>query len=344
VYRDYAPQNVQFYFIYKSLAHPELEGDYVQPFTLEERLAHARQATTQLGASIPWLVDSMDNRLKHALGDRPNSELVIDPEGKVVRKRAWSDPAALRRDLEELVGPVPQITLPEELNLKTLPPIAAAAPRGVLKRVTRHGMFALVAEPIIERGGSPFFVKLRAEAEIPLIDKGRGKLYLGFHLDPLHGAHWNNLYEPLRFELDVPKGTKLSAGSGQAPRIKATSDCDPREFLMDVEAWPADAKVPLTVTYSVCTGQTCHVVKQEYVLRRRLDKDGGAAADSGLHGMTTEAVLKWLLRGDENGDGRLARSELNSFMRERLVYNDQNADGMLDAGEIEKMAAALTRR
>ena len=54
----------------------------MQPFTLEERLAHARQAEKQLGASIPWLVDAMDNRLKHALGDRPNSEFIIDPEGQ----------------------------------------------------------------------------------------------------------------------------------------------------------------------------------------------------------------------------------------------------------------------
>ena len=66
----------------------------MQPFTLEERLAHARQAGKQLGATIPWLVDAMDNRLKHAMGDRPNSEFVIDPKGKIVRKRAWSHPEA----------------------------------------------------------------------------------------------------------------------------------------------------------------------------------------------------------------------------------------------------------
>ena len=106
MYRDYGPKGVKFFFIYKTLAHPELAGDYVQPFTLDERLAHARQAEKQLGATIPWLVDAMDNRLKHALGDRPNSEFIIDPKGKVVRKRAWSHPAQVRKDLEELVGKV----------------------------------------------------------------------------------------------------------------------------------------------------------------------------------------------------------------------------------------------
>ena len=53
MYRDYGPKGVRFYFIYKSLAHPELVGDYVEPFELKDRLAHARQAEKQLGASIP---------------------------------------------------------------------------------------------------------------------------------------------------------------------------------------------------------------------------------------------------------------------------------------------------
>ena len=46
MYRDYGPKGVKFFFVYKTLAHPELAGNYVQPFTLEERLAHARQGQT----------------------------------------------------------------------------------------------------------------------------------------------------------------------------------------------------------------------------------------------------------------------------------------------------------
>ena len=56
-----------------------------------------------LGSDIPWLCDSIANDLKHALGDRPNSEFVIDPQGRIVRRRAWSRPADLRKDLEELM-------------------------------------------------------------------------------------------------------------------------------------------------------------------------------------------------------------------------------------------------
>jgi hypothetical protein len=63
IHRDYGPKGVKFFFVYKTLAHPELVGDYVQPFTLDERLEHARAAAKQLGATIPWLVDDLDNRL-----------------------------------------------------------------------------------------------------------------------------------------------------------------------------------------------------------------------------------------------------------------------------------------
>lgn len=84
--RHYAAKGVRFYYIYKALAHPEING-FISPFTLEERLMHVREAKQRLGTRFRWLCDTMDNDLKHALGDRPNSEFVIDPEGRVVRKR-----------------------------------------------------------------------------------------------------------------------------------------------------------------------------------------------------------------------------------------------------------------
>ena len=66
--RDYTPEGVQFFYLYKQLAHPELDH-YVDPYTLEERLMHVAQAERQLGSRIPWLADAMTNELKHALGD-----------------------------------------------------------------------------------------------------------------------------------------------------------------------------------------------------------------------------------------------------------------------------------
>ena len=63
---------------------------------------HVRQAEVQLGSCIPWIADAMTNELEHALGDMPNSEFIIDPDGRVVARvgrgttrrhcgRTWND-------------------------------------------------------------------------------------------------------------------------------------------------------------------------------------------------------------------------------------------------------------
>ena len=103
IHRDFAGQDVNFFYIYKRLAHPGMNG-YVDPYTLQERLAHIQEAKRNLGTEIPWVCDNMQDELKTALGGAPNSEFVIDPDGKIVIMRDWSNPAQLRRDLGELVG------------------------------------------------------------------------------------------------------------------------------------------------------------------------------------------------------------------------------------------------
>ena len=45
---------------------------------------HVEKAKESLGTTVPWLVDSMKNELKHAMGDRPNSEFIIDPDGNLI--------------------------------------------------------------------------------------------------------------------------------------------------------------------------------------------------------------------------------------------------------------------
>ncbi len=177
MYRDYAPKGVKFYYIYKALAHPETNG-YVRPVSLRERLMHIKDAQRTLGSEITWLADSMSNDLKHALGNAPNSEFVIAPDGKVIRRRSWSRPSELRQDLEELVGTVENPTQVDDLNLKTPPP-PKVAPSGVVPRIeTPDGLQAVKIEP--QESSQPFYVKLRAEAEQSLLEDGRGKLYLRF--------------------------------------------------------------------------------------------------------------------------------------------------------------------
>jgi hypothetical protein len=330
---------VKFFFVYKALAHPELAGNYVQPFTLEERLAHARQGVHQLGATIPWLVDPIDNRLKRALGDRPNSEFIIDPKGLIVRKRSWSYPAQVRKDLESLVGPVEKITKEEDVHLKVELPVKSAAARGVVPRVKRSGMQPLAMKPRIDPKGLPFFAKLRAEADKDLITTGAGKLYLGFHLDPFHEAHWNNLSNPLEFKLKVGEGVKIDKITAAAPKVKVASDADPREFLLNVMDWPEDAIIELTVTYFACVGdKVCHEVRQSYVLYCERDRDGGAAKGEGAGYWDRETYPRQMLARSKSGKGKLSKDEVQGLVRPHFDDFDKNKDGYLDEKELKAVA------
>jgi hypothetical protein len=288
IYRDYASQGVQFYYVYKSLAHPEHNG-YVQPFTLDERLMHVAEAKRTLGSEVPWLCDTMANDLKHALGDAPNSEFVIDPEGRVARNRTWSDPGQLRQDLEELIGSVERPTRTADLSMKSLPPPQPAA-IGIVPRVPRpQGAVALKVEPVLQDGGEPFYVKLRAEAERSLLSGNSGKLHLGFHLDTLYHVHWNNLTPPIRITLTPPETARISETVLNGPKVEAEGDSDPREFLIDAADVQPGQTMRVAVSYFACNDEEgwCKPVAQEYVVRFEADADGGWVRGAGRPNATT---------------------------------------------------------
>ncbi len=301
VFRDYSPKGVKFFYIYKSLAHPEyyedvvariyeLRGEqvhmpfdidtYVEPYTLDERLMHVREAKKRLGTEIPWIVDDMDNRLKHALGDMSNSEFVIDEQGVIRRKRAWSDPEALRSDLIELVGAVENPTTVEELGMKFVAPPQTVA-RGVIPRLDLpKGLKPLRVRPAKSAGGAPFYAKLRAEAYPDFLEGGRGQIYLGFRLDPIYpGVHWNNLVAPLHFEIDAPPGVRIEPISGRGPKLKVASDADPREFLLEAMASNFDQPLLVTASYYACNDDEgwCKPIRQSYAVDLEVDRDGGSA-------------------------------------------------------------------
>lgn len=220
----------------------------------------------------------MDNRLKHALGNAPNSEFLIDPTGKVLVKRMWSDPKALRKDLERIIGKVEKPTTIADLKLKTQPPPKVAA-RGVVPRLSLPGnLRALKIEPVSSTNGEPYYVKLRAEGDSNLRNGQKGKLYLGFHLDPIYKVHWNNLTKPIRVTLQPPNGMKASKTTLTGPKVKQESDIDPREFLVELEGV---GKKPLriSVSYFACNDDEgwCKAVKQEYLVHFQIDPDAGWA-------------------------------------------------------------------
>ncbi len=360
IYRDYKPKGVQFIYLYKALAHPELKG-YVNPVTLEERLMHIKEAKRTLGSEIPWIADTMANDLKHAIGDRPNSEHLLDPEGLILRVRAWSNPDQLRRDLAEYVGPVENPTQVSDLGMK-IKPAPEHAPTGVVPRIDKPGFYrTLVAKPLLEKTDEPFHTKLRVEAEQKLLRTGEGKLYLVFLLDPLHGVHWNNRAPSMDIELTSPEGVEISPAKLTGPEVEEDADADPREFLVDVKLNGSREPVPLKFRYFACTDEWCRPVTQQYlitwdvngdagrVISRRMDFNsagrargfGGRPGRGGGFGPggfgNPEEMIDRLLAGDTDGDDRLTPEELPEPMRRRFDRMDQNGDGYVEPSEIESM-------
>ena len=273
---DYQPKGVEFFYIYKPLAHPEYDN-YVSPFTIQERLMHIMEAKRRLGSSITWLSDSMDNVYHEAMGQTPNSELVVDPDGVVVARRAWSNPSELRKDLERLVGPVDNPTRVSDLDLPAQPPIATVA-KGIVERVERpDGIMPMVHEPVLETSRTPFYAKLRAEGTPALYRTGSGTMYIGFHLDPLYRVHWNNEAPPLQYEITAAEGVTIAPAKGTGAHPEEKADADPREFLLEVDADTPGQTFDLQVKYYACDDALtfCVPVKQEYRVTLSRDMSHG---------------------------------------------------------------------
>ncbi|MEE9571285.1 MAG: hypothetical protein V3W02_06255 [Gammaproteobacteria bacterium] len=276
VERDYSPQGVVFYYIYKPLAHPEY-NNYIAPVTIEERLMHVEEAKRVLGTSFNWLADTMDNVFHDAMGKTPNSELVIDPDGVIVVARAWSDPEQLRRDMERLIGPVDHPTMIADLDLPTqpLPPTVA---KGIVPRIDKPaGMLPIEIAPVLDSTDIPFYVKIRAEGDPGILANGTGTMYLGFHLDPLYRVHWNNEAGPVEYELTPPPGVTVTPAQGVGPDVEAPADADPREFLVDVTADSVDEPLVLDVFYFACDDALtfCIPVNQSYRVYLQQDMNHG---------------------------------------------------------------------
>jgi hypothetical protein len=342
---------VQFFYVYKALAHPQKDG-YVEPIDLAERLLHVKEAKRRLDTKMPWLCDSASNELKHAFGDRPNSEFVIGADGKIVAARGWSDPQALRDDLGKLIGPVERPTTLADLGREPQP-APKLAPRGVVPPIERPaGLVVLKAKPKpkLASGDKPsaHYVKLRAEAQSEVLAGGSGKLVIGFHLDPIYHVHWNNLAAPLKFSIKTPDGTEVTPSSGAGPQLEQESDSDPREFVIDLKN--ADPKKPLvlSVDYFACNDEEgwCKAVSQQYEITLARDPDagrvmGGRGGQRGAGGRRpqrgggADQMIARIFESDADGDGKLSRSEAPERMVKRFDQMDTDGDGFVEKAELE---------
>lgn len=356
---------MEFFYVYKALAHPG-KDDYVQPFTLKERLTHVAEAKRQYDTKIPWLCDSMENDLKHSFGDRNNSEFVIGPDGKFVRVRDWSKPDELRRDLEQLVGKADTLTRVADLNRNTSRPQRSEYARGVVPKLSvPEGLVPVQVKPLTDESlgkTEPFYVKLRAEASRGLLSgSGKGPIHLAFNIDPLHKVHWNNLAPPIKYSITSPKGVQVTPSSGEGPKVKEEADMDPREFLVEVDLNGSRGREPLKlkVDYFPCHDEEgwCRAVSQEYEIVLEADRDAGRVMSGGRGGNrggrrpsragppnggfrgppgNPSQMAERMLQMDRNDDRKISRSEARGPLLDRFNQMDLNRDGFIDADEIKK--------
>ena len=351
IYQDYK-EKVNFYYLYKTLAHPENHG-YIQPITIDERLLHISEAKKKLQTKIPWLADPMTNEVSSAFGLTPNSEFLFDTKGKILYMNAWSNADDLRKALVDLVGPASHISTIASLNLPTVSPMSTTSEEVTTRVTVDENLIPVIVQP--EANNGTYYVKLRAEVTSDLFTEGSGKLYLGFHLDPIHNVHWNNLVDPLKYEITVPDGTQIKEAKGMAPSIKQPSDTEPREFFIEVDNWKSGGLLPIEIIYYACdeNDKWCKIVVQKYNLI--LDRDpfaGGVIGRSfraGRGGQSMRAVARGgqmgqgfnmverMMSFDKNKDGLLSKSELPERMQMRFDSMDANKDGFLSKEELSNM-------
>ena len=317
---------------------------------------HIAEAKAKLGSRITWLSDSIDNDLKHALGDAPNSEFIIDPSGQIISARQWSDPQALRADLARLVGEVRPATTIAEVGMKPLSP-PKTAPTGIVPRVELPTqMSPIKIEPLSDPKVNPYYAKLRVEADSGAL-RGNGKLYLGFFLDPLYKVHWNNLADPIHFEIEAEGVVEVTPEFGDGPQVEADADADPREFLVDVKGRPGSSFV-LTVFYFACDDAEtfCKPVKQRYRITLERDRDGGSRRSTRRQpsrrspmqngiAANRQAMMETIILFralDRNGNRKISSNEINQAPVS-LRRLDANRDGEITRDEILSRSTMMQR-
>lgn len=272
--KDYASKDVQFFYFYKSLRHPELNG-YVEAQNMEERLLQLAEARQMLGTKVPWIADSFDNQLRDGLRSGSNSMYVISPNGKIVFAADRLDGPELRRALDERVGELDHVTRASDLNLPQLARHRQPANIDSETQVKRpDGLVIVNTTP--KSALETYYVKLRAEADADLLKTGTGRLFLGFYPDPIHGVHWNNLTEPMSYSIKLPAGVKATPTEASAKKGPGDKDVEPRQFWVDIQSDSAGASFELAMHYFGCTDTMCKALTQSYTVELKSAEMGSS--------------------------------------------------------------------
>lgn len=262
---DYSPKGVRFFYFYKSLRHPELDG-YVQAQNMRERLLQLAEARRLYGTKVPWLADTIGDSLRIGLRSGSQSVWLISPTGEIVA--AWDkiDGEGLRAALAKAVGPV---ATPTPISALGLPPTLRQGRNVNIETATRvsrpEGMIILTITPT--KPEDTYYVKLRAEAEPALLSTGTGRLFLGFYPDPILKAHWNNLTTPMKYVLQLPNGVTATPAEASAAKGEGDSDAEPRQFWVNIKSNQPPRDIKLTLHYYGCTPDMCKALTHEYTIQ-----------------------------------------------------------------------------
>lgn len=306
----------------------------------------------------------MENDLKHALGDRNNSEFVIDPDGIILIAREWSDPELLREDLAGLVGKSETLTETFELEPDRRKSGRPDFARGIVPTIP----LSSATEPLVVVSHSleneqPLYLKLRAEAPRDAIKSPeKTKVHLDFRLDPIHAVHWNNMAAPLKFEISAPEGVTVTPSTRSAPKIDEEADLDPRQFLVGIDPGEAGRIGPLEVKvdYFACddNDQWCKAVTQVFTIKWEIDRDAGRVQGSmskrrpvspegrGLDSNRAMSRLdpnRVMSRLDSNEDGEISEKEAWGPIGRRFSQIDENEDGKVTVEELEAAIPLMKR-
>jgi hypothetical protein len=355
-YADYKDKGVQFFYFYKYLRHPELDG-YVQAQNISERLLQLAEARKKLGTKVPWIADTMEDDIRVGLRSGSWSVFLISPEGEVIYGSGSIEAKGLRNALTKAVGPVVDPTNTDELDLPKIARNEKLENRDSDLGVARpDGLTILKIVP--HKAEETYYVKLRAEAEEALLVTGTGRLFLGFYPDPIHDVHWNNLAPPMQYKLSLPEGVNATPTVANALKGTGDGDTKPRQFWVDIVSDKPFRSIELKLDYYACTADMCLPLTHEYTIQmenenrgsrtygmNKGNKGNSGGSSSSRSGSGDKRML--MERMDVDKDGYVSFDEMYTQMQKRQGNNlsrdkakihfdklDLNNDGLISSDEL----------
>ena len=104
--RERFEDNVLFVVLYQREAHAGESRfvDIEQPETIDAREELARKSCEELNIATLVVIDDMENTVREAYGELPNSAYMVQKGGEIFYKEAWARPDEWGPQLEKLVS------------------------------------------------------------------------------------------------------------------------------------------------------------------------------------------------------------------------------------------------